>query len=71
MIGLTSTRCKEEMKRAPIPLIANTRSVITAPPSKAPISVAMSVAIGMSMLRKAWRTTTVRSDRPLARAVRM
>ena len=50
---------------------AEDRSVITAPPMMPPMSNATIVAIGMSALRNAWRTTTVRSVRPLARAVRM
>ena len=49
----------------------NTVSVMTAPPSSVMMSTATIVASGISALRNACRMTTVRSVRPLARAVRM
>ena len=54
-----------------MPVQPKTVSVTTAPPMIAPTSKAMIVVIGISALRNAWRTTTVRWVRPFARAVRM
>ncbi|CFW42958.1 Uncharacterised protein [Bordetella pertussis] len=40
------------------------------PPIRMPKSSASTVTVGISALRKAWRYSTVRSRRPLARAAR-
>ena len=46
-------------------------SVMTAPPMRVMKSTGTTEASGISALRNAWRTITTRSERPLARAVRM
>ena len=46
-------------------------SVMTAPPTSVARSRPAAVTIGVKPARKAWRRMTSRSDRPLARAVRM
>ena len=56
---------------SPMPFQPKTDSVMTAPPIRPAKSKAAMVAIGISALRKAWRKITVRSLRPLERAVRM
>ena len=48
----------------------NTVSVMIAPANTAPMSMAMTVTSGISALRSAWRTSTRRFLRPLARASR-
>ena len=53
-----------------MPFQPKTVSVMMAPPMTAPKSSAASVAMGIIALRKACRSTTVRSVKPLARAVR-
>jgi hypothetical protein len=50
---------------------ANMVSVISAPENRAPNDNASTVKVGASAPRSAWRRTTSRSDRPLARAVRI
>ena len=60
----------ESRKKSPMPFQAKTRSVITAPAISPPQLSVATVAIGMSALRKAWRTITRVSEMPFARAVR-
>jgi hypothetical protein len=54
----------------PKPGMENTCSVSTAPESSVPSSSAPSVTTGVSALRMACFSTTMRSGSPLARAVR-
>ena len=53
----------------PMPGQVNTVSVITAPPTSSGSDRPMTVTIGISALRNAWRTTTTRGARPFASAV--
>ena len=55
----------------PMPGSENVLSVRIAPPSSSPRSRPKMVRIGVSAARSPCRTTTVRSGKPLARAVRM
>ena len=50
--------------------MVKTCSVSTAPASSSPNSSVTSVTMGMSALRSACRSTTLRAGTPLARAVR-
>ncbi|MNW69015.1 hypothetical protein D3C74_479290 [compost metagenome] len=59
------------MNRVPMPGRAKTFSVMIAPPRSVMTSIGTIVASGISVLRNPWRMMTVRSGRPLARAVRM
>ncbi|MNC81355.1 hypothetical protein D3C75_1344620 [compost metagenome] len=59
------------MNSAPMPLQAKMRSVMIAPPNRAAMSSGTTVASGIRALRNACRVVTTRSERPLARAVRM
>jgi hypothetical protein len=59
------------MVNCPSPGKENVTSVSTAPPISSPRSIPKIVRIGVSAARRPWRTTTLRSRRPLARAVRM
>ena len=70
MIVFRSTCWTASMNIRPTPFHPKMVSVIAAPPMMPPISKAISVVIGIMALRKAWRMMTVRSLRPLARAVR-
>jgi hypothetical protein len=56
--------------RRPRPGSEKIVSVSTAPDSSRPSCRPITVTIGMSALRRMWRTTTRRSVMPLARAVR-
>ena len=53
-----------------MPGIAKTLSVTTTPPIRSVSPTPMIVTIGIEAFRRAWLTTTVRVDRPLAWAVR-
>jgi len=55
----------------PRPGSENVVSVRMAPPSSSPRSMPKMVRIGVSAGRRPWRAITVRSGRPLARAVLM
>ena len=68
-IGKSLDRIAPTAKR-PTPGQLKIVSVTTAPPSRKPICRPISVVTGTSALRSAWRSTTRRSFRPLARAVR-
>ena len=57
--------------RLPMPGQPNTRSTTTEPPMMWGMWLRMVVSTGSSDPRKAWRTITAPSFRPLARAVRM
>ena len=54
--------------RRPAPGIANTVSVITAPPIRVPMLSPNRVTVEISALRSTWRAITIRGRRPLARA---
>ena len=47
---------KAVRKKSPIPLYSKIRSVMIRPPMIAPMSMAATVTIGISALRRAWRT---------------
>ena len=54
-----------------MPGMLKTLSVRIAPPTRMPMSRPSTVTIGVSAERAPWWKITRRSDRPLARAVRM
>ena len=54
-----------------MPGIEKICSVMMSPPNSAPMSSAITVTSGISALRSACFTTTLRRGTPLARAVRM
>ena len=68
---LTSLVLTPWTSRAPMPCQENTRSVMTAPPNTAPMSIATTVTSGIRALRRAWRVITRDRDSPLALASRM
>jgi hypothetical protein len=69
--ALMSTWVMARTSMSPMPAQENTRSVRTAPPNSAPVSIATTVASGIRALRSACRTRTRPRDSPLARARRM
>ena len=70
MIAGKSSEVEARKAYCPMPGHAKILSVSTAPASSPPYEKPITVTTGMSALRRAWRSTTVRSRKPLAWAVR-
>ena len=58
----------ESIINRPTPGMANTASVMTAPPSSVPTMGPSSATVEISALRSTWRASTTRGRRPFARA---
>ena len=68
---MMSPRVMASKVRRPMPGMLNTVSVRIAPPTRMPMSRPSTVTTGVIAERAPWRKITRRSERPLARAVRM
>ena len=68
---VASPASSESKNSLPMPGIEKIFSVMMSPPKSAPMSRAITVTSGISVLRTPWRHTTWRRGTPFARAVRM